>query len=56
MVKIIYYGETQSLDQIPENFIDFMQLAGSLFLIEDVDKYVFEYTHDNKNFKILNLE
>ena len=40
MVKIIYYGETQSLDQIPENFIDFMQLAGSLFLIEDVDKYV----------------
>ena len=56
MVKIILFGEEQVIEQIPENFYDFIQIIGVLFSVEDIEKYVVEFTHDNKNFGILNPE
>ena len=56
MVKIFFYDETQEIEQIPEVYEDFISIAGALFSISDPDKYCFEYTHDNKNYTILNIE
>ena len=56
MVKIDFYGETQEIEQIPEVYEDFISIAGALFSISDPEKYCFEYTHDNKNYTILNIE
>ena len=56
MVKIILFGEEQTIDQIPENYYDFIQIIAAFFSIEDIDKYVLEFTHDNKKFEILSPE
>ena len=56
MVKILYYGEINVIDQIPENYYDFVQICGDLFSISEVEKHVFEFSHDNKNFILLNPE
>jgi hypothetical protein len=56
MVKILYYGEINVIDQIPENYYDFVQICGGLFSISEVEKHVFEFSHDNKNFILLNPE
>ena len=56
MVKILYYGEINIIEQIPESYYDFVQIAGGLFSISEVEKHVFEFSHDNKNFILLNPE
>ena len=53
MVKILFYGEEQIVDQIPENYYDFIQIIGVLFSIETVHKLTIEYTTDNKTFTLL---
>ena len=56
MVKLIFYGESQDLDQIPEGYKDFIQIIGVLFNIEGVEQLFFEFTKDNKNYDILNQD
>ena len=31
MVKFVFYQDTQEIDQIPENYYDFIQVIGVLF-------------------------
>ena len=58
MVKIFFYGDEQRIDQIPENYIDFIQIVGAFFNIsEDEAKQLsLEYTSDDKTFTLLNEE
>ena len=56
MVKFVFYQDTQEIDQIPENYYDFIQAIGILFNIQEVDKLTLEYTNDNKKFHLLNEE
>ena len=56
MVKIVFYGEEQQVDQIPESYYDFVQIIGVLFSLQEVEKLTIEYTSDNKKYKILNEE
>ena len=52
MVKINFYGDTQVIEQIPENFYDFMGIIGSLF-DSNADQLTLEYTTDSKNYYLL---
>ena len=52
MVKINFYGDTQVIEQIPENFYDFMGIIGSLF-DANADQLILEYTSDGKNYYLL---
>ena len=56
MVKFVFYQDIQEIDQIPENYYDFIQAIGILFNVQEVDKLTLEYTNDNKNFHLLNEE
>ena len=56
MVKFVFYQDTQEIDQIPENYYDFIQAIGIIFNVQEVDKLTLEYTNDNKNFHLLNEE
>lgn len=49
-----FYGEEQTLDQIPEAYYDFTQTVGNFFGLEEADKLTLEYTNDNKKFTWLN--
>ena len=56
MVLIYLYDEKQEVEQIPENFLDFKPIIGILFNLETVDNLVMEYTHNNKDYYLLNNE
>ena len=56
MVLIYLYDEKQEVEQIPENFLDFKPIIGILFNLETVDNLVMEYTHNNKDYNLLNNE
>ena len=56
MVKICFYGEEQTLDQIPEAYYDFTQTVGNFFGLEDAEKLTLEYTNDNKKYTLLNSD
>ena len=56
MVKVIFYEEEQTLDQIPEAYYEFTQTIGAFFGIEEAEKLILEYTTDNKTYILLNNE
>ena len=56
MVNIIFYEDKQEIEQIPENFYDFIQIIGVFLNLESVDNLILEYTNDNKVYKLLNSE
>ena len=56
MVNIIFYEDKQEIEQIPENFYDFIQIIGVFLNLESVDNLILEYTNDNKEYKLLNNE
>lgn len=55
MVKIYFYGDEQQMEQIPENYFDFIQIVGAFFNIgeSEVTKLFLEYTSDEKTYTLL---
>ena len=54
MVLILFYEDYRELPQIPEQYVDFIDLVGNLFGINEAEKLTFEYSYDYKNYILLN--
>ena len=55
MVKIYFYEEIKEVENIPERYNDFLELLESLYGIDKDETYYLEYTIDNANYYLLNI-
>ena len=53
VIKIDFLGDTQEIDDIPQDFDEFVKLIQNMFGYTDFDKMTFEYTLDNKDYILL---
>ena len=55
MVKIYFYGDIKEVENIPERYNDFLELLESLYGIDKDETYYLQYTIDNNNYYLLNI-